>query len=436
MKDFLTELKSTLTVITENEADQGAPVRSSNIELLRILSMLMIILFHFSVHGTWPEGGPLASDVAVEMLSFGGKLGVNCFVLITGYFMVKSRLKLGSLLRIVFETWFYSFAILFLFLAVQPDLVTEAKLRKAVLPVISGEYWFITCYLALMVISPLLNRAWGQLGPRGRSRTMAVGFVMLSLLPTASTFNPIGSDLIWFCYIYLLGGWVHERHQNGWDRRGAAVAARGADARSSAASGAGASTPSSAATTPAADGTPPFCRLDPAVFVNRWGAGRTAVISVLFVWASMAVIGWAQRAVGFDLIYPDYFVWQYMVPTFFASVGLLLVFQKLTMPSIPWVNTVAKTTLGIYLIHDNPIMRAWIWPHFAPVYDLGFFGILGLSLLAAVGVFIVASAIDFARITLLEKPLFAWINRRFGDAIERANQWLSLAEPEEDTSRS
>lgn len=437
MKDFLTELKSTLTVITENEADQGVPVRSSNIELLRILSMLMIILFHFSVHGTWPEGGPLASDVAVETLSFGGKLGVNCFVLITGYFMVKSRLKLGSLLRIVFETWFYSFAILFLFLAVQPDLVTEAKLRKAVLPVISGEYWFITCYLALMVISPLLNRAWSQLGARGRSRTMAVGFAMLSLLPTVSTFNPIGSDLIWFCYIYLLGGWVHERHQNGWDRRSPAVApARTASALSSAASRAATCTTSSPATTPAADGAPPFCRLDPAVFVNRWGAGRTAVISVLFVWVSMAVIGWAQRTVGFDLIYPDYFVWQYMVPTFFASVGLLLVFQKLTMPSVPWVNTVAKTTLGIYLIHDNPIMRAWIWPHFAPVYDLGFFGILGVSLLAAVGVFVVASAIDFACITLLEKPLFAWINRRFGDIIERANQWLSLAEPEEHASRS
>lgn len=435
MKDFLTELKSTLTVITENEADQGAPVRSSNIELLRILSMLMIILFHFSVHGAWPEGGPLASDVAVEMLSFGGKLGVNCFVLITGYFMVKSHLKLGSLLRIVFETWFYSFAILFLFLAVQPDLVTEAKLRKAVLPVISGEYWFITCYLALMVISPLLNRAWGQLGPRGRSRTMAVGFVMLSLLPTASTFNPIGSDLIWFCYIYLLGGWVHERHENGWDGRGAGpardAAARGAGAPSPAAGCAAAS----AAPTPAATDVPQLCRLDPAVFVNRWGAGRTAVISVLFVWISMAVIGWAQRATGFDLIYPDYFVWQYMVPTFFASVGLLLVFQKLEMPSVPWVNTVAKTTLGIYLIHDNPIMRAWIWPHFAPVYDLGFLGILGLSLLAAVGVFVLASTIDFARITLLEKPLFTWINRRFGAAIERANQWLSLAEPEGRTSR-
>lgn len=87
-------------------------MRNANIELLRIVSMVLIVLFHFSVHGTWPEGGPLASDTAVEMLSFGGKLGVNCFVLITGYFMVHGHLKVQSLLRVMLQTWFYSFAIL------------------------------------------------------------------------------------------------------------------------------------------------------------------------------------------------------------------------------------------------------------------------------------------------------------------------------------
>lgn len=44
-------------------------MRNANIELLRIVSMVLIVLFHFSVHGTWPEGGPLASDTAVEMLT-------------------------------------------------------------------------------------------------------------------------------------------------------------------------------------------------------------------------------------------------------------------------------------------------------------------------------------------------------------------------------
>lgn len=109
-------------------------MRNANIELLRIVSMVLIVLFHFSVHGTWPEGGPLASDTAVEMLSFGGKLGVNCFVLITGYFMVHGHLKVQSLLRVMLQTWFYSFAILAISAIAQPDLVTPERLREAVTP--------------------------------------------------------------------------------------------------------------------------------------------------------------------------------------------------------------------------------------------------------------------------------------------------------------
>ena len=197
-------------------------MRNSNIELLRIVSMVLIAMFHFSVHGTWPEGGPLASDTAVEMLSFGGKIGVNCFVLITGYFMVHSRLKVQSLLRVVLQTWFYSFAILAIFAIAQPDLVTPDRLRKAVTPITSGEYWFITCYLALMVASPFLNVLYRHLSDSGRRNLMVIGFVVLSAIPTITTYNPIGSDLVWFFYLYLMGGWLRDRPL--WTRRGNACA--------------------------------------------------------------------------------------------------------------------------------------------------------------------------------------------------------------------
>lgn len=197
------------------------------------------------------------------MLSFGGKLGVNCFVLITGYFMVHGHLKVQSLLRVMLQTWFYSFAILAISAIAQPDLVTPERLREAVTPITSGEYWFITCYLALMVASPFLNVLYRNLGDSGRRSLMVIGFVVLSAIPTITTYNPIGSDLVWFFYLYLMGGWLRDRPL--WKRRGNACA---------------------------------------------------LVAGMLFVWASMAAIGWAQRAFGFDYVMPDYFIWQYMVPTF------------------------------------------------------------------------------------------------------------------------
>lgn len=366
-------------------------MRSSNIELLRIVSMLLIILFHFSVHGSWPEAGPIASDIAVEMLSFGGKLGVNCFVLITGYFMAHSHLKAQSLLRVVLQTWFYSFAILAIFAVAQPDLITPERLRKAVVPIVSGEYWFVTCYLALMVVSPFLNVLYHHLSNDGRSRLMAVAFVVVSLLPTLTTFNPVGNDLVWFFYLYLLGGWVRERRE-------------GRDAA--------------------------FCKLDPLRFVEQWGAARTAIASVGVVWASMALVAGAHRAWGFDYIQPDYLIWQYMVPTFLASLALLVLFQNLKMSVTASVNAVAKTTLGIYLIHDNPIVRAWLWPHFAGIYDGGWAAILAFGIGSALVVFACGAAIDQARIVLLERPLFRWINRRGAAVLEKADGWLaSIGKP-------
>lgn len=347
-------------------------MRNSNIELLRIVSMVLIAMFHFSVHGTWPEGGPLASDTAVEMLSFGGKIGVNCFVLITGYFMVHSRLKVQSLLRVVLQTWFYSFAILAIFAIAQPDLVTPDRLRKAVTPITSGEYWFITCYLALMVASPFLNVLYRHLSDSGRRNLMVIGFVVLSAIPTIATYNPIGSDLVWFFYLYLMGGWLRDRPL--WTRRGNACA---------------------------------------------------LAAGVLFVWASMAAIGWAQRAFGFDYVLPDYFIWQYMVPTFAASLGLFSLFAEWKMPPIRWVNTAAKGALGVYLIHDNPIMRAWLWPHLAWAYALGPAAILAVGVLSGVAAYAMGATIDLARIRLLERPVMGWVSEKLTQPLEKGNRWLA-----------
>ena len=350
-------------------------MRNSNIELLRIVSMVLIVMFHFSVHGAWPEGGPLSSDTAVEMLSFGGKIGVNCFVLITGYFMAHGRLKVQSLLRVVLQTWFYSFAILAIFAVAQPDLITPERLRKAVTPITSGEYWFITCYLALMVVSPFLNVLYRHLSDDGRRRLIIVGFVVLSLIPTVAARNPIGSDLAWFFYLYLLGGWLRDRPL--WTRRDNALAFAG---------------------------------------------------GVLFVWASMAAIGWAQRELGFSYIGPDYFIWQYMVPTFAAAVGLFGLFASWELPPVRWINTAAKGALGIYLIHDNPITRAWLWPHLARTCALGPAAILAVGVLSGVAVYAVGAAIDLARIRLLEQPVMGWLERRFAGPLQKANQWLAETE--------
>lgn len=393
-------------------------MRDSNIELLRIVSMMLIILFHFSVHGPWPADGVLATDVAVGALAFGGKLGVNCFVLITGYFMTRSSVRVASVARVVLETWFYSWGLLILFAVAQPELVTQARLEKAVLPLVSGEYWFITNFVALMVVSPFLNLLFDRLSRRGKSRLAAIGFVTISVLPTLTTFNPLGSDLLWFFYLYLVGGWIRELMEGaeGADALASALARDGGD-------GAAADRDAAWAKTAGASGA--LAWLDPARLTLRMGGGPMAVAGVLVSWAAIAAICCAQAWFGFDRVNAQYPVWQYMIPTFLASTGTLVAFARLAIAPSRTVNNLAKCALGVYLIHDNPFVRAWLWPHFAAVYALGPAAIIGASLLAAVGVYAFGAAVDSLRIALLEKPLFRWLNSRFGDQLARADHWFA-----------
>ena len=88
------------------------------------------------------------------------------------------------------------------------------------------------------------------------------------------------------------------------------------------------------------------------------------------------------------------------------------------------MNTAAKGALGVYLIHDNPIMRAWLWPHLAWVYALGPAAILAVGVLSGVAVYAVGTAIDLARIRLLERPVMGWISEKLAQPLEKVNRWI------------
>ncbi|WP_408610786.1 acyltransferase family protein [Levilactobacillus tujiorum] len=76
---------------------------------MRIISMFLIVLGHFAFHTTWSfKTSKWAIESSVNTLWIGGKLGVDLFVLISGYFLVKSRFKKRSLIRIWVEAYAYT----------------------------------------------------------------------------------------------------------------------------------------------------------------------------------------------------------------------------------------------------------------------------------------------------------------------------------------
>ena len=142
-------------------------VRNSSIELLRIIAMVMIIFHHFAVHGgyTWDTTTNLIPRMWINFISMGGKVGVNVFVLITGYYLITSKesIKLDKVLKLVGQLVFYSVGIYLVFVLTGKFDFSIITLIKRCLPITFIQWWFASTYFVLYIFHPYINKLLNSL---------------------------------------------------------------------------------------------------------------------------------------------------------------------------------------------------------------------------------------------------------------------------------
>ena len=93
--------------------------RNSNLELLRVISMILIVMSHGD---NWMglaqmyETKVCVNKLIADWLNLGGQIGVGCFLLISGYFMVEQQFNLKRIFRLLGEVWFYSIGIFVIYI--------------------------------------------------------------------------------------------------------------------------------------------------------------------------------------------------------------------------------------------------------------------------------------------------------------------------------
>lgn len=157
-------------------AKKMKPTRKTNIELLRIFAMLLIIGSHLVCHGVqnvlsseayviW-NNGKKSNLIFSSFLSLGGQVGVAIFFMITGFFgvsdidktirkCVRTCLFYGCLIVSIF-----GFTLLFeKFVYINDPMTKMIYIVKNICnPMSSGEWWFITAYGILILLSPIINK--------------------------------------------------------------------------------------------------------------------------------------------------------------------------------------------------------------------------------------------------------------------------------------
>ena len=172
-------------------------MRNSNIELLRILCMFMIILWHLNIAVEQNGVSPFILKDTIYSLT---AVAVNCFILISGYWGI--RFKLKSIITLFLQCLFYSIVT---GLCVHYITGAHWDIIKILLPISTNQWWFITTYIMLYLSAPLLNKAIEN------TKNLSYNILAFSLICVYFGYifknpnNSSGHSYLQFVFIYIIG---------------------------------------------------------------------------------------------------------------------------------------------------------------------------------------------------------------------------------------
>lgn len=192
--------------------------RMANIEVLRLLAMMMVVSLHYLGKGGLLGGlnGSLsAKDYAAWLLESFSITAVNVYVLISGYFLVETKFRIKRLTTLVLQILFYSClipVILILTGRLSPGELTLYDIWQCIFPVQMKQYWFLSAYVLLFLFSPILNGAVHAM----KKEQLQVVIVLLlcveslskSVIPARLAFDNEGYDTLWFMTVYLIAAYI------------------------------------------------------------------------------------------------------------------------------------------------------------------------------------------------------------------------------------
>ena len=194
--------------------------RNSSIELMRIISMLFIIIYHVNLHCGF-NNLTGSSEVIVILVTSLIVVHVNSYVLITGYYQSTKELKVSNVLKLINITWFYKVLFLFLFLYLIKytgipitSSITTVDIIKTLMPLDYGIYWYIDCYLVLYIISPILNIVIHNTDKKRLRNIIIILFLIFSVVGTFGVdeivFTGTGRTLVSFILLYFIGAYLRK----------------------------------------------------------------------------------------------------------------------------------------------------------------------------------------------------------------------------------
>lgn len=289
--------------------------RTSNIECLRCIAMLFIVLNHCILHIVTKRLSLDTEPIFFCLMNFVYQVvynGVNLFVLISGYFLVKTTRNTTNwekVTKLWLSVFFYSAIIYAFSIGIHRKPLNFQELIHVLMPIRYDSYWFITQYLGLYIMSPFLAK-WARSMSKQEYKIMLVSFFIITSILQLQGLKG-GFSLIWFLFIFMFAGYIQL-----WESE--------------------------------------------SFTIKRWNT--YAGIIFIFISALLFLISFPINGKTLNIVsYWDFYNGPLL---FIASVSLFLFFKKIKESKlVVVVSKLSPYMFGVYLVHENPIVKEHLWSY-------------------------------------------------------------------------
>lgn len=284
--------------------------RESNLELLRIISMLLIVCGHLIAQGVSPElNGDL--PISVQIMSKGSRIAVSIFLLIGTWFMVDSKFCARRVLLLYCQLAFWILLLTWMGGAIYG--VTIKQLVWSLIPYTSCSLWFVSVYLALILLAPFINFA---INSRKRHKVIVclLGY-FCCIQPTIYQFVDGWLDCLgFFVFIYVAIAYYKHYLQE-------------------------------------------KIRPNKYVFII---SGIGLYVAIVIIKNQLLMTGatddsYAVKKLGQFL--SDYKT----LPNLFIASSIFYFFKETNLGKSKLINMLASNALGVYIIHQTPAFQGFLW---------------------------------------------------------------------------
>lgn len=323
--------------------------------------MLLIVAHHYVINsrlGSVLQEAPL-SERSIFFYLFGawGKTGINCFVMITGFFMCKAQITLRKFLKLLFEVLFYNIIIYIIFVTSGYESLSLSGIENLI-PMRNLKTDFTSCFLAFFFCIPFLNVLVQHLDKRKHQYLIGLCLFIYTLHGTLPHTSVDMNYVSWFCVIYFIASYI---------------------------------------------------RLYPIPYdknIKIWGISTLLCIII----SIGSILGVLYLNTYYHTNLPPY---RYVSDSnsllaVLTAICSFMYFKNLHIPQMKFINIIGGSTFGVLLIHANSdTMRKWLWVDLldnANHYQDNMFWLR--PILVVLLVFIVCSIIDILRKKIIENKIF------------------------------